>query len=107
MSKNYITHPFNGRVACWAPVRDVQEQKIVSGVRVNTRRSGLFGLKVAYDYQASNGGSIFRIFAGNVVYVQAELLDNQKWAVEPVEFKGQQLVFVPEAFIMLIGENDD
>lgn len=95
MNKIYATYSESKVVACEAPINKATEQKILNGVRVNARRSGLVGLKVAFAHRT--------IPVDATIYVQATLLENQKWATEPVEFEGKQIVFVPENFILLVG----
>lgn len=85
---------WNKLIAVEPPQTTAIERKVVGGIAAPVHRVALVPLKVVFGNT--------EIFNGSTVWVNAGLVNNQKWSTEVFEAKGKRFCLMPEANISLI-----
>lgn len=86
---------FNNEVACLAPEKVESVGTVSGGLKLNQDRTGLVPLRVRYAAKDLPEGA--------KVYVPSAVLRNNT-SLAPVEFDGEQLIFVPLNLIKLVSK---
>jgi hypothetical protein len=85
---------FNKQIAVEPPENKGIERKVVAGVSQAVHRASLLAFKVVFGNA--------EIPVGSTVYVNANLVANQRWATEVHELDGQKFVLLPEVNVALV-----
>lgn len=85
---------YNKMLACEPPVNKGVQKQIVNGVAQVLHRNTLTPLKVIHGNA--------EIPAGSTIYVNTNMVVNQKWSAEVFLAKDQSVVFVPESIVLLV-----
>lgn len=91
-----VIYGFNKMLGVKPPVHAAQETKVAGGIRQPVHRVSMVALEVVFgDYEDT-------ISRGATVYVNAALVNNQKWATEVFEVDGERFCLLPLTSVSLV-----